>query len=311
MRLRTLPLAVSGILMGSALADLSGNESQKNITLLALLTAVLLQILSNLANDYGDFLKGTDNDKRLGNTRALQSGKITPAAMLRMIIAFVVLSLACGIGLLYVASGGNPDLSFMGFLLLGLAAIGAAIKYTVGKTAYGYSGFGDVFVFVFFGPVAVIGVYMLHHHFQWHWGVDGSILLPASCIGLLSTAVLNTNNIRDIENDRASGKNTIVVKMGIHKARTYHWLLIGGAFACLALFIAFNTLHWIQYLSLLAFYPIFRQAAAVQKNEPSPAFNALLRNLSLGTLFLVVLFVILQTVALGIFVSNVINNYLN
>ncbi|MFN3446695.1 MAG: 1,4-dihydroxy-2-naphthoate octaprenyltransferase, partial [Bacteroidia bacterium] len=165
MRLRTLPLAVSGILMGSALSDLSGVESHKLITILALLTAIFLQILSNLANDYGDFTKGTDNEKRVGNMRALQSGNITPKAMLRMIVVFVVLSLISGISLLYVAANGNINYSFLLFFMLGIAAIAAAIKYTVGKSAYGYSGLGDVFVFVFFGLVAVLGVYILHNHF--------------------------------------------------------------------------------------------------------------------------------------------------
>lgn len=309
MRLRTLPLAVSGILMGSALSDLSGVESHKMITILALLTAIFLQILSNLANDYGDFTKGTDNENRVGNMRALQSGNITPKAMLRMIIVFVVLSLISGISLLYLAADGNINYSFLLFFILGLAAIAAAIKYTVGKSAYGYSGLGDVFVFVFFGLVAVLGVYILHNHFTWRWPVDKWMILPAITIGLLSTAVLNTNNIRDIENDRASGKNTIVVKMGLSKARIYHWFLLSGALLSLVFFIQANLLHWIQYISLLAFIPIIKQGVTVQKLEPSPKYNALLKQLSISTLLLVVVFVVIQTVALGIFVSNTINNF--
>ncbi len=309
MRLRTLPLAVSGILMGSALSDLSGVESHKMITILALLTAIFLQILSNLANDYGDFTKGTDNENRVGNMRALQSGKITPKAMLRMIIVFVVLSLISGISLLYLAADGNINYSFLLFFILGLAAIAAAIKYTVGKSAYGYSGLGDVFVFVFFGLVAVLGVYILHNHFTWRWPVDKWMILPAITVGFLSTAVLNTNNIRDIENDRASGKNTIVVKMGLSKARIYHWFLLSGALLSLVFFIQANLLHWIQYLSLLAFIPIIKQGVTVQKLEPSPKYNALLKQLSISTLLLVVVFVVIQTVALGIFVSDTINNF--
>lgn len=309
MRLRTLPLAVSGILMGSALSDLSGVESHKMITILALLTAIFLQILSNLANDYGDFTKGTDNQNRVGNMRALQSGNITPQAMLRMIIVFVVLSLISGIGLLYLAADGNINYSFLLFFILGLASIAAAIKYTVGKSAYGYSGLGDVFVFVFFGLVAVLGVYILHNHFTWRWPVDKWMILPAITVGFLSTAVLNTNNIRDIENDRASGKNTIVVKIGLQKARIYHWFLLLGALFSLAFFIQANLLHWIQYLSLLAFIPIIKQGVTVQRLEPSPKYNALLKQLSISTLLLVVVFVVIQTLALGIFVSNTINNF--
>jgi 1,4-dihydroxy-2-naphthoate octaprenyltransferase len=309
MRLRTLPLAVSGILMGSALAELSGVEAHKLITILALLTAVFLQILSNLANDYGDFAKGTDNENRVGNMRALQSGNITPKAMLRMIIFFVALCLISGVSLLYVAADGNMNFSFLLLFILGLVAIAAAIKYTVGKKAYGYSGLGDVFVFVFFGLVAVLGVYILHNHFTWHWPVDKLMVLPATAIGLLSTAVLNTNNIRDIENDRASNKNTIVVKIGLNNARIYHWFLIIGAFVSLVFFIYVNLLHWIQFLSLLAFIPIMMQGIKVQNLAPSPKYNALLKQLSLSILLLVVVFVVLQTVALGIFVSNTINNF--
>lgn len=309
MRLRTLPLAVSGILMGSALSDLSGVESHKMITILALLTAIFLQILSNLANDYGDFTKGTDNENRVGNMRALQSGNITPKAMLHMIIVFVVLSLISGISLLYLAADGNINYSFLLFFILGLAAIAAAIKYTVGKSAYGYSGLGDVFVFVFFGLVAVLGVYILHNHFTWRWPVDKWMILPAITVGFLSTAVLNTNNIRDIENDRVSGKNTIVVKMGLQKARIYHWFLLLGALLSLVFFIQANLLHWIQYISLLAFIPIIKQGVTVQRLEPSPKYNALLKQLSISTLLLVVVFVVIQTLALGIFVSNTINNF--
>jgi 1,4-dihydroxy-2-naphthoate octaprenyltransferase len=307
MRFRTLPLAISGIVMGSALADLSGKEANNYITALALLTAVFLQILSNLANDYGDFVKGTDNDKRLGNTRALQSGAITPQAMLKAIIVFVVLSLISGIGLLWLASEGNISIKTILFLLLGLACIAAAIKYTVGKYAYGYSGLGDVFVFIFFGPVAVLGVYILHHNIEWSWLNDWKMILPATCIGLLSAAVLNTNNIRDIENDKASGKFTIVVKMGLAAAKKYHWFLVTTAFFCLLVFTLLTPLHWVQYLCLLAFIPIFKQAINVQNTAPSPVYNGYLKQMSLGTLFLVVAFVVTKTIALGIYVSKMIN----
>lgn len=311
MRLRTLPLAVSGILMGSALADLGGIDTNKWITILALITAICLQVLSNLANDYGDFTKGTDNENRLGNMRALQSGNITPKAMFNMIVVFVVLCLVSGLSLLYLAAKGNINWSFLLFFVLGLAAIAAAIKYTVGKNAYGYSGLGDVFVFLFFGLVAVIGVYVLHNHFTWYWARDQWVVLPAATVGFLSAAVLNTNNIRDIENDRASGKNTIVVKMGLKRARQYHWMLVIGAFLCLFLFVHFCLLHWIQYLSMLPFLLVFKQAWRVQTQAPSAEYNLLLKQLSLATLLLVVLFVVLQTIALGIVTSQVIENFYN
>ncbi len=309
MRLRTLPLAVSGILMGSALADLNGIDGGKGITLLALLTAVCLQILSNLANDYGDFSKGTDNEKRLGNMRALQSGNITPQAMLRMIVVFVGLCLVFGLSLLYVASRGHINVSFLLFFALGIAAIAAAIKYTVGKSAYGYSGFGDVFVFVFFGWVAVLGVYVLNKQFVWDWSMDKFMLLPATAMGLLSAAVLNTNNIRDIDNDRASNKNTIVVKIGLSKARVYHWCLLLGGLVCMFVFVQLKYIHMIQYVSLLAFIPMLIQGYKVQTTAPSPVFNGYLKQLSLSTLLFVVLFVVMQTVALGIIGYEAIQNF--
>ena len=309
MRLRTLPLAVSGILMGSALADLNGIDGNKDITILALLTAICLQILSNLANDYGDFSKGTDNEKRLGNMRALQSGRITPQAMLRMIFIFIALCLGFGISLLYVASDGNLTLSFVLFFALGIAAIAAAIKYTVGKSAYGYSGFGDVFVFLFFGLVAVLGVYVLNKHFTWNWWLDRWMLLPATAMGLLSTAVLNTNNIRDIDNDRASNKNTIVVKMGLSKARVYHWFLLLGAFVCMLVFVRLQFIHVIQYISLLAFIPIFIQGYKVQTTAPSPVFNGYLKQLSLSTLLFVVIYILLQTACLFILGYKALQNF--
>lgn len=307
MRLRTLPLAVSGILMGSVLAELSGYEGDKLITLLALLTAVLLQILSNLANDYGDFIKGTDNENRIGNMRALQSGVIKPKSMLAVIWLFGILCLLSGCTLLAIAAQGRLNVAFVLFFIMGLTAIAAAIKYTMGKYAYGYSGFGDVFVFIFFGPVAVVGTYILHHHFNFSWHTDKWMFLPAFTVGLLSTAVLNTNNIRDIDNDGASGKRTLVVQMGLQKARVYHGLLLLVSALCLFLFIAFNQLHWIQYLSLLAFYPVLRQGLLVTRTAPSPAYNALLKQLSLSTLALVVVFMVLQTIALGIYVNNAIH----
>ena len=305
MRLRTLPLAISGILMGSSLAELNGYETNKYITLLALLTATALQILSNLANDYGDFIKGTDNEKRIGNMRTLQSGKITAKDMLKMIVFFVALCLVTGCSLLYV-SINNFSVRFLLFFILGIAAIAAAIKYTIGKRAYGYSGFGDVFVFIFFGPVAVLGSYILQHQAHFNWQTDKVILLPAIAIGLLSTAVLNTNNIRDIDNDRNSGKNTIVVKMGLSNAKKYHWILIIMACACITVFVILKQLHWLQYLCLLALYPIIKQAARVQKTKPNVAYNALLKQLSLAILFFVVVFIVLQTIAIGIFAYNAI-----
>ena len=246
-RLRTLPLAVASISMGSIAAAMDGTH-RWNITLLALLTAFLLQILSNLANDYGDFKNGADNDDRKGPQRAVASGAISEKAMLRAMILFVVLSLTSGISLLVI---GIPDLfeNIKGllFFLVGIAAIVAAVKYTAGNNPYGYSGLGDLSVFIFFGIVAVMGTYYLQTNaFNW------SVLLPASAFGLLSTGVLNVNNIRDIENDKATGKITIPVKLGPKKARGYHLLLILSAFILTTIYFGEQSGSLLNYLFLLS-----------------------------------------------------------
>lgn len=291
MRLRTLPLAMASILLGILTAG-SHYSADIPIALLCLLTAVLLQVLSNFANDYGDFMKGTDNDQRIGNTRALQSGHIKPNQMLVGILLMVLLALISGISLLYIATRGQLDTYFLAFLILGLTAIAAAIKYTVGKGAYGYSGLGDVFVFIFFGPVSVIGTFLLCTHFSFDWEADKWILLPAVGVGLLSTAVLNTNNIRDIENDKASGKFTIPVKIGLQKARVYQTVLIGFALLSFLAYMVFHQFHWVKLIQLIAWLLILRTLSAVIKTAPSAAYNLLLKRLSLSTLLLVMLMII-------------------
>lgn len=307
LRLRTLPLAVSGILMGSALAELSGYTQQLSITYLAIATAVCLQILSNLANDYGDFTKGTDNANRLGNQRALQSGNLSVGTIFFSMVIFGLLSLGLGLLLLWIASEKTLTIGFVCFLILGLLAIAAAIKYTVGKKAYGYSGFGDVFVFVFFGPVAVVGVYLLQHHFVFYSINNWWVCAPAIAMGLLSTAVLNTNNIRDVTNDAQSGKNTLVVKMGVAAAKKYHWFLVITALVLFVIFLLVNHIHWIQFLSLLGFLPILLQAKNVYTTEPSAAYNNYLKQLSLGILLFTVIYIIVQTIALGVNAINTFN----
>lgn len=292
-RLRTLPLALSGILMGTYVAGIF-NTASWSILFLAMLTALFLQILSNLANDYGDFTKGTDNENRIGNTRALQSGKITPPQMLRAIILFVILSLISGVSLLYETTVHEINLPFLLFFILGIGAIGAAIKYTIGRNPYGYSGWGDLMVFIFFGPVAVFGTFLLHTRFVFSMEKEWPVWFASISIGLLSTGVLNTNNIRDIVNDAASGKYTIPVKIGLKKARIYHILLISGAFLSAFIFIVFSPVTPIAWGSLLGFIPMALQTKAVLNKTPSPEYNKLLKQLSLGTLFLVLLFILTE-----------------
>lgn len=229
-RLRTLPLSVSGILVGSSYAFYKGFENNL-LFILAILTTLSLQILSNFANDYGDGIKGTDNENRIGPKRAVQSGAISKNTMKKGIFITVLVTLALAISLIYVSFGyENLGYSLL-FLGLGIAAIVAALKYTIGNSAYGYRGLGDVFVFVFFGLVSVMGSNFLFTKTFYFW-----LLVPAIAIGLLSVAVLNLNNMRDIENDKNSNKNTIVVKMGFEKAKNYHFFLITAALLLLYIF---------------------------------------------------------------------------
>ena len=225
-RLRTLPLSISGIIMGSFIArwKLLQNGETWDITIfvLALLVTLLYQVLSNYANDYGDGVKGTDKN-RIGEAeqRAVASGKISASQMRNAVILFALLSLVTTFYLLYKAFFPNFIKEFYTFIGLGIACILAAIGYTVGKKPYGYLGLGDIMVFIFFGLVSVCGSYFLFtKSFDW------DILLPASAIGLLSAAVLNLNNMRDIENDEKSGKKTLALRLGFKNAMIYEMIIL-------------------------------------------------------------------------------------
>ncbi len=248
-RLRTLPLSFSNILLGSSFAFLFQQTKISDvhifgryswsILVLTLVTTLLLQILSNLANDYGDAKKGADNEGRIGPERAIQSGAISPKAMLRAIIITSVLTLISGTLLLLTAFENEVNFIFISFFLLGIASIAAAIKYTVGKKAYGYSGLGDVFVFLFFGIVGVAGTFYLHTHF-----INWAIFLPAIAMGCFSTAVLNLNNMRDRENDQKVGKNTLAVKLGFKKSKLYHYFLFIVAYVSFPIPLLFSSIEW-------------------------------------------------------------------
>lgn len=225
-RLRTLPLSISGIIMGSFIARWkllqNGETWDWTIFALALLVTLLYQVLSNYANDYGDGVKGTDKN-RIGEAeqRAVASGKISASQMRNAVILFAILSLVATFYLLYKAFFPNFINEFYTFIGLGVACILAAIGYTVGKKPYGYLGLGDIMVFIFFGLVSVCGSYFLFtKSFDW------DILLPASAIGLLSAAVLNLNNMRDIENDEKNGKKTLALRLGFKKAMIYEMIIL-------------------------------------------------------------------------------------
>jgi len=282
-RLRTLPLAVAATLMGNILALLDG-VFRVEVLLLAIFTAVLFQILSNYANDYGDFKKGVDNDKRLGPQRVMQSGTISPKTMLTAIKSLAAVSFISAVVLLWVALGTAHLPAMLIMTLLAILAIWAAISYTATKKPYGYRGLGDLFVFLFFGIVAIMGNYFLQT-----LTVSLSILLPAIALGLLSTAVLNLNNMRDHDNDKANKKRTLVVLMGPKKALFYHFMLVTTALVALLAFM-FNRSdnHWC-YLFLLS-YPIFFIHLIIVGKKPFPkVFNGQLKVVSLATLFLVLL----------------------
>ena len=250
-RLRTLPLALSNTIIGSCLAA-ADDRFRWSIFGLAALTTVLLQIMSNMANDYGDFVNGKDTAERIGPKRMVQSGEITPKTMLRGIIAIGLLCAVSGVALIIIGTEGIPVTNMLLFGLLGLAAIAAAIKYTVGKNPYGYRGLGDLFVFIFFGLVGVIGTYFLHtQSFRW------DILLPASAIGMLSTGVLNMNNMRDYEADKNAGKKTIVVAMGVKNAAYYHLFLVGGAALLTVIYTLMNYHSVWQWFFVLSFPVLF------------------------------------------------------
>jgi 1,4-dihydroxy-2-naphthoate octaprenyltransferase len=232
MRLRTLPLSLSGIIMGSAVAYYQGYWDWL-IFSLSIVTTILFQIVSNLANDLGDGLKGTDNKNRVGPKRMIQSGEITPKQMKSAVILTSVLSFISAGSLIYFGAQNMPSSVAWFYIILAVLCVIAAITYTVGKRAYGYHGMGDLMVLIFFGFVSVLGVYSLYSK-----TFNSDMVLPAITIGLLSTAVLNLNNMRDYANDARSGKNTLVVKMGPNMAKLYHALLLIIAISSLAIFIS-------------------------------------------------------------------------
>ena len=283
-RLRTLPLSISGILVGTVLAAYQGYFNIAVFSL-ALGTTLGLQILSNFANDYGDGMKGTDNENRVGPARTLQSGLISPKEMKQGIVATAAATLFLAILLIYTAFGSENFYFSILFFILGVAAIAAAIKYTVGSSAYGYHGLGDVFVFLFFGLVAVYGSYFLYTQ-QLNW----IILLPASSIGFLSAGVLNLNNLRDRLSDEITGKNTLVVKMGDKWAKNYHYSLLIGAILCFLVFSVLTVKDLNDFIYVLGFIPLLLHLKRVVQNEDSTLLDPELKILALTTFFISGLF---------------------
>lgn len=282
LRLRTLPLSLSGIILGSFIAKFNGYWDWK-IFGLAMLTTILFQIVSNLANDLGDSIKGTDNVDRVGPVRSVQSGVISKKEMKNAVILTSILSFISAGTLIFLGTKGLSN-SMIGFYCgLAIACVIAAITYTVGKRAYGYNGLGDIMVFLFFGCVSVMGVYPLFAK-----SLDWNLLLPASCIGMLSAAVLNLNNMRDRVNDAKSNKRTLVVMMGPNSAKVYHLFLVIGGLVCQGIFI--NSLnHPLAFIGLIPGIVLVLHVRKVMQTKDPKAFDPELKKVALATFGVAVL----------------------
>ena len=287
-RPKTLPLALASILVGSALAAWQSKFDWLT-TLLALITTVLLQILSNFANDYGDHVKGSDTVERIGPLRAIQHGAINGKQLKIALIVVAFLSFLSGSILIGYAYQSWQDLLVFGGL--GVLAIVAAITYTIGKKPYGYLGLGDISVLIFFGFLAVLGSFYLQTH-----QLFPSLLLPALGCGLLSVAVLNINNLRDFYQDQKAGKNTLIVRIGRQNGRIYHIGLLSISLLSYLLFALIELTHWYNFLFLLATPLLVKHALFVYRHTDPAQLRPLLgqmAGLALLTNLLISLSVIL------------------
>ncbi|WP_298419967.1 1,4-dihydroxy-2-naphthoate octaprenyltransferase [uncultured Kordia sp.] len=300
-RLRTLPLSISGIIVGCSL----GNEYswlymkggffccfgcpvvlKSSLFWLCVLTTIGFQVLSNFANDYGDGIKGTDDDRE-GEQRMVASGIISPKQMKNAMIITAIITLMLALCVIYVAFGSKNFSYSILFFFLGITSIIAAVKYTVGKSAYGYSGLGDIFVFLFFGWLSVVGSYFLYTK-----QINFDIFLPATAIGLLSAAVLNLNNMRDRIKDKKHEKNTLVVKIGSQNAKLYHYGLIVGALLSTLFYIYLNYHSPKQLIVLIAFIPLAMNMIVVGKNIIHKELDPELKKVALSTFLYAILFAI-------------------
>ena len=295
-RLRTLPLSVSGIIVGCGLSNyciydhsdglltlISICKYDYSIFILALFTTIGLQVLSNFANDYGDGIKGTDANRQ-GEKRLVASGVISAKQMKKAVIITANITFLLALALIYISFKDNYIYAIV-FVALGLASIAAAVKYTVGKSAYGYSGLGDLFVFLFFGLLSTVGSNFLYTKY-----INWDIFLPATTIGLLSAAVLNLNNMRDRIEDIKHNKNTLAVKLGSQGAKIYHYALIIVALICALAYVNLNYYKPTQYMFLIAFVPLFHNMIVVGKNIIHKELDSELKKVALSTFLFAILF---------------------
>lgn len=287
LRPRTLFLAVATSFCGSGIAYSAGNF-KVSVCILTALTATVLQLLSNLANDLGDYQHGTDiSGERVGPKRTVQSGAITPQQMKKAIAVSVILAMIVGGCLIYEA------LQFMNvgviilFIVLGFLSIIAAIKYTAGHNPYGYKGLGDIFSFIFFGLVSVVGTYYLHTH-----RLDFMPWLPAIGMGLFTVAVLNINNMRDMENDKKSGKITIAIRLGLKNAKIYHAVLTFGGIMCFLIYSIIYSSQWYQYLYVMTFALFLKILVNIFKTKENRLLDPYLKYTSMASFILAIAFVI-------------------
>lgn len=269
LRLRTLPLSLSGILLGSCYATTS-QQLNLSIMVLALLTTAALQILSNLSNELGDALKGTDNGNREGMQYGLQQGIITEKELRRAIRFFIFLSSHLGMLLIYTTYHSLTSPKALFISALGILAIIASIKYTLGKHAYGYMGLGDIAVFLFFGLVSTCGVYYLHTD-----SLSSTIFWLGSAEGLLAVGVLNVNNVRDMKNDRQSGKHTLASLLGNKIAIIYHYALISIAFLCFIIVHMYSPLLFIPIMGIHLYQMSTKKGKSLDAQLPLLSFSTL------------------------------------
>ena len=283
-RPKTLPLALASIFTGSALGYWANPQGFNGLVMaLCLLTTILLQVLSNFANDYGDHQKGSDTEERIGPLRGIQKGAISAKELKWGLILMVVASFLSGSFLIGIAYENLSDL--FAFAGLGILAIVAAITYTVGAKPYGYMGLGDISVLVFFGLLGVGGTYYLQTH-----SIDSHIILPAIGSGLLASAVLNINNLRDIEQDVKAGKNTLAVRLGAYKGRVYHCILLSLAALCYLAFALATAISWTNYLFVLAMPLLAKHAIFVYRSQQPSELRPMLAQMSMISLLINILF---------------------
>ncbi len=283
-RPKTLPLALASIFTGSALGYWANPQGFNGLVMaLCLLTTILLQVLSNFANDYGDHQKGSDTEERIGPLRGIQKGAISAKELKWGLILMVMASFLSGSFLIGIAYENLSDL--FAFAGLGILAIVAAITYTVGVKPYGYMGLGDISVLVFFGLLGVGGTYYLQTH-----SIDSHIILPAIGSGLLASAVLNINNLRDIEQDAKAGKNTLAVRLGAYKGRVYHCILLSVAALCCLAFAVATAISWTNYLFVLAMPLLAKHAIFVYRSQQPSELRPMLAQMSMISLLINILF---------------------